>query len=73
MSELYIESSIYEAVTLRRTLELELRPRYNYQTVSNSMQKGANRNVHSYGGSFYATYTTPIGGLCFNRYYETPS
>ncbi len=42
-------------------IELELRPRYNYQTVSNSMQKGANRNVHSYGGSFYATYTTPIG------------
>lgn len=42
-------------------LELELRPRYNFQTVSNSMQKGANRNVHSYGGSFYATYTTPIG------------
>lgn len=42
-------------------VELELRPRYSFQTTSNTVQKGANRNVHSYGGTFYATYTTPIG------------
>ena len=41
-------------------LELEIRPRYNLQSVSNTVQKGANRTVHSYGGSFYATYYTPI-------------
>lgn len=42
-------------------LELELRPNYNFQTVHNSVSKNANRDVHTYGGSFYATYTTPIG------------
>ncbi len=42
-------------------LEFELRPRYNLQTVHNSVQTGANRTVHSYGGSFFATYITPIG------------
>ncbi|MCM1068084.1 MAG: outer membrane beta-barrel protein, partial [Muribaculaceae bacterium] len=42
-------------------LELELRPTYSLQTTTNSVQKGANRTVHTYGGSFYGTYTTPIG------------
>lgn len=42
-------------------LEFELRPRYSFQTVSNSIQKGADRNVHTYGGSFYATYNAPFG------------
>ena len=42
-------------------LEFELRPYYGIQTTSNTVQKGADRTVHSYGGSFYATYTTPIG------------
>lgn len=42
-------------------LELELRPNYSFQTTSNTVQKGANRRVHTYGGTFYATYTTPIG------------
>lgn len=42
-------------------LEFELRPRYGIQTVWNSLQTSANRTVHSYGGSFYATYNTPLG------------
>ena len=42
-------------------LELELRPRYNLQTVHNSVQTNSNRTVHGYGGSFYASYITPIG------------
>ena len=42
-------------------LEFELRPRYSLQTVSNSVQKGSDRTVHTYGGSFYATYNTPVG------------
>ncbi len=42
-------------------IELELRPRYGLQTVSNSVQTGANQTVHSYGGSFYASYNAPFG------------
>ena len=42
-------------------LELELRPRYNLQTVHNSVQTNSNRTVHGYAGSFYASYITPIG------------
>lgn len=42
-------------------LEFELRPRYNLQTVHNSVQTSADRTVHSYGGSFNATYITPVG------------
>lgn len=42
-------------------LELELRPRYSFQTVTNTVQDNANRNVHTYGGSFYATYNAPFG------------
>ncbi len=42
-------------------VELELRPRYTLQNVTNSLQKGADRTVHSYGGSFYATYNAPFG------------
>lgn len=42
-------------------LELELRPRYGIQTVHNTVQTTANRTVHSFGGSFNATYITPIG------------
>ena len=42
-------------------LEFELRPNYNLQTVANTVQKGSDRTVHTYGGSFYATYNTPIG------------
>ncbi len=42
-------------------LEFELRPNYGFQTTSNTVQKGADRRVHTYGGTFYATYTTPVG------------
>ncbi|MDE6197949.1 MAG: outer membrane beta-barrel protein, partial [Muribaculaceae bacterium] len=42
-------------------LEFELRPNYRLQNVTNTVQKGSNRTVHTYGGSFYATYNTPIG------------
>ena len=41
--------------------ELELRPRYGLQTVHNTVQSSANRTVHSYGGTFNATYYTPFG------------
>ncbi len=42
-------------------LSLELRPNYNFQNVANTVQKGSNRSVHTYGGTFYGNYTTPIG------------
>lgn len=42
-------------------LEFELRPNYSFQTVHNTVRQGANRNVHTYGGSFYATYNAPFG------------
>lgn len=42
-------------------LEFELRPRYNLQTVHNSVQTAANHTVHTFGGMFNATYITPIG------------
>lgn len=42
-------------------LELEIRPAYGLQTVSNSIQKTSNRTVHSYGGMFNGTYYTSFG------------
>lgn len=42
-------------------LELELRPTYSLQNTVNSVQRGANRTVHTYGGGFYGTYYTPFG------------
>lgn len=42
-------------------VELELRPRYNFQSTRNSVQSGSNRNVHGYGFSFYGSYYTPFG------------
>ena len=42
-------------------LEFELRPRYSLQTVTNSLPNTAGNTVHTYGGSFYATYNMPIG------------
>jgi hypothetical protein len=41
--------------------EFELRPFYNLQNTSNSVQTSANRNVHTYGGRFDGTYYTPWG------------
>ena len=42
-------------------LEFELRPRYGIQTVHNSVQTSADRTVQTFGGTFNATYITPIG------------
>lgn len=42
-------------------LELELRPSYNLSTTSNSAVPQNNRTIHTYGGTFYATYYTPFG------------
>lgn len=42
-------------------IELEFRPRYNFQTVHNTIQTTANSNVHTYGGTFNATYSSPFG------------
>ena len=41
--------------------EFELRPSYNLQIVRNSVQTSSNRNVHTYGGAFNATYNAPFG------------
>ena len=41
--------------------EFELRPSYNLQLVRNSVQTTSNRNVHTYGGAFNATYNAPFG------------
>lgn len=42
-------------------LEFELRPRYGIQTVHNTVATASNRTIQSFGGSFNATYITPIG------------
>ena len=42
-------------------LEFEIRPRYNFQNTVNSVGNINNTTIHSYGGSFYATYTIPFG------------
>lgn len=42
-------------------LDLELRPRYSFQTTHNSVNVGNNRDVHTYGGMFNGTYSTPFG------------
>jgi hypothetical protein len=40
--------------------EIELRPNYGIQNVTNSVQQSANRTVHSYGCSLNGTYYTPF-------------
>ena len=42
-------------------LEFELRPFYNLQSVRNTVTTANNRNVHTYGGAFNATYNAPFG------------
>lgn len=42
-------------------LELELRPNYRLQTTHNSLQGIGGQTVHTYGGTFSAYYSTPIG------------
>ena len=41
--------------------DIELRPRYNFQTTNNSLGNISDRNVHTYGGQFNATYNAPFG------------
>ncbi len=41
--------------------DLELRPRYNFQTTHNTVQTASNRNVHTYGGQFNGTWSAPFG------------
>jgi len=50
------------AIAFRPTdLELELRPRYDIQYSNNSIQSQTNRLIHTYGGSFNATWYTRFG------------
>ncbi len=42
-------------------LELELRPRYDIQYATNSLATQPNTTVHTYGGSFTATWYTRFG------------
>ena len=42
-------------------LELELRPNYRISTVHNSFARQSDRTTHTYGGSFYGSYTLPFG------------
>ena len=41
--------------------DIELRPRYNFQTTHNTVQASNDRVVHTYGGQFNATYSAPFG------------
>lgn len=41
--------------------DLEIRPRYNFQTTHNTVMTASNRNVHTYGGMFNGTYSAPFG------------
>lgn len=41
--------------------DLEIRPRYGFQTTHNTVLTVSNRNVHTYGGMFNGTYSAPFG------------
>lgn len=41
--------------------DIELRPRYSYQTTSTSVTTASNRDIHTWGGMFDATYSAPFG------------
>lgn len=41
--------------------EFEIRPLYSLQLSTNSLSTRSDNTVHSYGGSFYGTYNTPVG------------
>lgn len=41
--------------------DVELRPRYNFQTTHNTVQATSDRTVHTYGAQFNATYSAPFG------------
>ena len=44
-----------------QNLELELRPNYRLQYLTNSVSTAGNSTVHNYGGMFNGTYYTPFG------------
>lgn len=41
--------------------DLELRPRYGYQTTHNTVTVASNRNVHTYGGIFNGQWSSAFG------------
>ncbi len=41
--------------------DLELRPRYGYQTTHNTVTVASNRNVHTYGGMFNGQWSSLFG------------
>ena len=41
--------------------DLEIRPRYGFQTTINTVTVASNRNIHSYGGMFMGTWSAPFG------------
>ena len=41
--------------------DIELRPSYRFQTTANTVTVANNRNIHTWGGSFNATYSAPFG------------
>ena len=41
--------------------DIELRPRYSFQTTANTVTTASNRNIHTWGGMFDATYSAPFG------------
>ena len=41
--------------------DIELRPRYSFQTTANTVTTANNRNLHTWGGSFDGTYSAPFG------------
>jgi len=41
--------------------DIELRPRYSFQTTANTVTTANNRNIHTWGGMFDGTYSAPFG------------
>ena len=41
--------------------DIELRPRYSFQTTANTVTSANNRNIHTWGGMFDGTYSAPFG------------
>ena len=41
--------------------DIELRPRYSYQTTANTVTTASNRDIHTWGGMFDGTYSAPFG------------
>ncbi|MBQ3730234.1 MAG: TonB-dependent receptor [Muribaculaceae bacterium] len=41
--------------------DIELRPRYSFQTTTNTVTTTNNRNIHTWGGMFDGTYSAPFG------------